>query len=201
MSHRFNLMLSLMLAAAFIACSNNLDSTNEKRVVLEGANLGNFYEIDPGLYRSDQPKEKDFAALEKYGIREVLSLRYFFGDTRKARNTSLKLHRIRTHAGKIRLDQMVEALKIIRDKKGPLLIHCWHGSDRTGAIVALYRMVFQGVDKEVAIDELVNGGYGYHSIYSNILDTLRSADIASIRADLGVEPIPADPVEEVMAAD
>ena len=63
-------------------------------------------------------------------------------------------------------------------------MHCWHGSDRTGTVIAMYRMVVQGWSREDALDELVNGGYGYHTIYRNIPAYIRNVDIDSIRQQL-----------------
>ena len=60
--------------------------------------------------------------------------------------------------------------------EGPVLVHCKHGADRTGCIVALYRIVFQSWSKEAAIDEMHNGGYGFiaymiisQSIYKTVI--------------------------------
>ena len=46
------------------------------------------------------------------------------------------------NAGKVSQEQLIDALRIIKNRKGPVLLHCWHGSDRTGATVAAYRIVF-----------------------------------------------------------
>ena len=52
----------------------------------------------------------------------------------------------------------------IRRASGPVLVHCLHGSDRTGTIVAMYRIVEQGWTREAAIAEMTGGGYGYHAV-------------------------------------
>ena len=58
-------------------------------------------------------------------------------------------------------EQLIEALRIIKNRKAPIVIHCHHGSDRTGAVCALYRVVFQNVSKEDAIHEMTEGGFGF----------------------------------------
>ena len=65
--------------------------------------------------------------------------------------------------------------------KAPIVIHCHHGSDRTGAVCALYRVVFQNVSKEDAIHEMTEGGFGFHRIYKNIIRRIKEADIEQIR--------------------
>ncbi len=155
-----------------------------QKIELPGSGLDNFYCIDTGVYRSEQPGYEGFRALEEYGIREVLSLRNFHTDTRKARGTSLCLHHIRTRASKISEAEVTEALRIIKDRTGPIVIHCWHGSDRTGAVIAMYRIVFQGYSKEEAIREMSGGGFGFHAQFQEIVLMIQAADIDRIRKEL-----------------
>lgn len=167
-----------LLAGAQLAPAEKID--------LPGATMKNFYRVDEKVYRSDQPAKEDFPLLEKFGIREVLNMRKIHSDDDKAEGTNLRLHRIKINTGRMSLGQMVEALRMIRDSRGPILIHCWHGSDRTGAVVAMYRIVFHGVAKEDAVYEMTNGGFGFHAVYSPIALTIMQADIPAIRRELGI---------------
>jgi len=145
------------------------------------ASLNNFYKLDEKVYRSAQPDRKGFEELKRLGIRNVLSFRDHHADDRGAKGLGLTLYRVKMEAGEIRDDQVVEAIRIIRTAKGPIVIHCWHGSDRTGLISAMYRILYQNWSKEEAIEELMKGGYGYHSLYRNIPEYIRKVDIESIR--------------------
>ena len=81
-------------------------------------------------------------------------------------------------------ENIMDALKVLRDAPKPVLIHCRHGADRTGLIVAMYRVVFQNWSKGCALNELMNGDFGYHSIWGNIPKELESADIDAIKSEL-----------------
>ncbi len=152
-----------------------------------GSKLGNFYALDNKVYRSEQPDSQAFGELKAFGIKEVLNLRQYHSDDDEAENLQIKLHHIKMNAGYIRPEQLVQALRVIQKSKGPILIHCWHGSDRTGTVSAAYRIVFQGWTKEQAIQELKEGGYGYHArFYPNIIDTLQTLDVDSMRKALGL---------------
>lgn len=144
-------------------------------------NLKNWYWVDGKVYRSEQPDAEAMAALEQFGIRRVLNLREFHEDRDEAKDTGLELFHLPLNAGNIQTADMVKALKIIRAADTPILIHCWHGSDRTGAVVAMYRIIEQGWSREAALDELVNGGYGYHSIYGNIRDYILAVDVEAVK--------------------
>ena len=147
------ILLSLLLGVIF---SISIFSQNLKveKITLPDSELTNLYKIDSGVYRSEQPSHEDFKALEKYGIGEALNLNE---------------------------EQLIEALRIIKNRKAPIVIHCHHGSDRTGAVCALYRVVFQNVSKEDAIHEMTEGGFGFHRIYKNIIRRIKEADIEQIR--------------------
>ena len=67
-------------------------------------------------------------------------------------------------------------------ERGPYLVHCQHGADRTGTMVAMYRMVIQGWSREKAVDELVNGGYGFHPMWKNILEYLQNVNVEKIQS-------------------
>lgn len=176
------ILLSLLLGVIFSISifSQNLKVDIEK-ITLPDSELTNLYKIDSGVYRSEQPSHEDFKALEKYGIGEALNLRNRHSDDDEAAGTNVKLHRVKTKAHSINEEQLIEALRIIKNRKAPIVIHCHHGSDRTGAVCALYRVVFQNVSKEDAIHEMTEGGFGFHRIYKNIIRRIKEADIEQIR--------------------
>jgi len=148
---------------------------------IEARNLKNFYKLDEHVYRSAQPDEEGFEYLKTLGIRNILNLRDYHNDDPGSKNPGMNLYRVEMDAGKIRTADVVAALRFVRRSEGPVLIHCWHGSDRTGTISALYRIVFQNWSKEEALDELMHGGFGYHAIYKNIPEFIRQADVKEIR--------------------
>ncbi len=49
-------------------------------------------------------------------------------------------------------------------------LHCYHGSDRTGASVAMYRIIFSktGLPTDALAYGMKHGGYGFHPIWQNI---------------------------------
>jgi protein tyrosine/serine phosphatase len=66
----------------------------------------------------------------------------------------------------------------------PVLVHCQHGSDRTGTMVALYRIAVQGWTKEAALDEMTQGGYGFHPLWKNLRRYVMRLDVDSLKAEV-----------------
>ena len=59
-------------------------------------------------------------------------------------------------------DRMIHKIvKLLSDpKSGRVYVHCEHGKDRTGLIVALYRVCHQGWSPDAAYAEMMEKGHG-----------------------------------------
>ncbi|MDR2875922.1 MAG: dual specificity protein phosphatase family protein [Methylobacillus sp.] len=149
--------------------------------------IGNLHRITPSLYRSEQFTKADVARLQTLGIKKVISFRAFHSDEEMLADSGIALQRIPFNTWDIDDKDVVAALKVLRDvdRDGPILIHCQHGADRTGLIAAMYRIVYQGWSKEQALDELQNGGYGFHTIWRNIPRYIKNVDVEKLRAQIG----------------
>jgi protein tyrosine/serine phosphatase len=150
---------------------------------LDGIN--NLHKIDNNLYRSEQPTKEGMKNLEKMGIRTVINLRTFHSDEDTLRDTRLLNQELSVKTWHIEDEDVVRVLQMIRKKEnGPFLIHCQHGADRTGVMSAMYRIVEQGWSKEAAIKEMVEGGYGFHAIWTNIIDYIEKVDVEKIKKEI-----------------
>lgn len=157
-------------------------------VALEG--VPNLHRISGRLYRSAQPTANGFLALETLGIHTVLNLRQYHDDDDEAAGTQLVLKHRWVNTGDFGDTEMLDALQTIAAAREPVLVHCWHGADRTGTVIALYRMVCQGWNREQALDELQYGGYGYHAMFDNIPAYLRQVDVGKLRRQVNGENCP-----------
>ena len=67
-------------------------------------------------------------------------------------------------------------------KHGPVLVHCYHGADRTGLISAIYRIIYQNWSIAEAKREMIKGPYGFHSIWQNMENFFTEQNIQDVRA-------------------
>jgi len=124
------------------------------------AGAPNLHRITPTLYRSAQPTREGFANLsQRLGIKSVVSLRAFHADDVLAGGLDLRLTRIPIHTWHIEDEDVIAALRAVikGQSRGPVLIHCQHGSDRTGLISALYRVIVEGWSKDQALATMLYG--------------------------------------------
>lgn len=152
------------------------------QIELEGTH--NFHRINGDLYRAAQPSARGMRVYEEYGIKTVINLRSMHSDMDEVRGTGLVLVEIPIITWSISEGDVIAVLQAIRDADKPVLVHCQHGADRTGLMIAMYRIVEQGWSRENAAAEMLGGGYGFHSIWKNIPDFLEEADIEYIKRAL-----------------
>ena len=177
-------LFTSFLVFSFVLVSQ--EKVSAKKV--ESKYFKRLYQINDSVYRSDQPNRKGFRELEAKGINSVINFRRNVRDDKRARDTKLRLEHFPLKTSELSEEQIVSALKLVQAAEKPVLIHCWHGSDRTGAIAAAYRIVFEGWEKEKAIAELRRDEFGYHeNWYPNVVDLLKNLNVEEIRDVLGIK--------------
>jgi tyrosine-protein phosphatase SIW14 len=183
-SMRKIVFLSLVFFLSWVVIGQAVERPQKWAVPVQSRYLKNFFQLDPKVYRSAQPSRRGFEEAKRLGITDVLNLRDNHTDKSEANDLGLTLHQIKAEADEINQQEIISALRTIRFAKGPVLVHCWRGSDRTGAVCAMYRIIFNNWSKEEAIDEMVNGGFGYHKMYENIVQLIREVDIEKIKSEI-----------------
>ena len=150
--------------------------------------IENLHRISPLVLRSAQPRREAAPVLRELGVRTIVSLRAFNADDDVFRDGGIRLVRVPINTWHIRDRHVIRALAEVRiaERHGAVLIHCMHGADRTGIVSALYRMAVQGWDKESARLEMLQGGFGYHTMWRNIPAYLAQVDAAAIAHALSV---------------
>ncbi len=145
----------------------------------------NFHRLNDSIYRSEQPDSTDIPFLKSLGIKSILNLRYYHHDTLfMGTYRYFNLYHIPMKAYYLTNKRMIEAMRILQTAPKPILIHCKHGSDRTGAVIAIYRILYNGYSKKEAIKEMKCKAFGFHHIFINIPAYLHTRNIEKIKASI-----------------
>jgi protein tyrosine/serine phosphatase len=121
--------------------------------------LPNFHKINNQLYRGAQPLTGGMKELAALGVKTIINLR---GEDERTRDeeTEAEASGLRYFSaplpgfGRPNDKQVERVLALINDSQNwPVFIHCRHGQDRTGTIVAIYRISEDGWSSEQAKKE------------------------------------------------
>ncbi len=125
----------------------------------------NFQKVNDGLYRGGQPTKDGFEGLARLGVKTIVDLRLpdeHSGAQEKKWVESLGMRYVNVPLKGLSAPSSTDVAKILAifndPSSGPVFVHCRRGADRTGTIVACYRISHDRWENRKALDEA--RGYG-----------------------------------------
>lgn len=116
----------------------------------------NFHQVDESLFRGGRPRPSAFPKLVELGIKTIINLeasesagqeKVLVDELNAKLPPEQRIDFISFPIGPREIERsgvshegMVRLFEQIRDARRPIFIHCYHGKDRTGMVVALYRI-------------------------------------------------------------
>src|SRR5258708_3511779 len=113
---------------------------------IETLGIPNFHQVNENVFRSGQPSPEAWPKLAKLGVKTVIDLRRLDEHSTEAEAKAV------TAAGMTYVNvpmkgvvapsesQMTKIFAVLLNTDGPILVHCKRGADRTGAVIACYRI-------------------------------------------------------------
>ena len=129
--------------------------------------LPNFHRVSERLYRGAQPSPGGIRKLTELGIKTIINLRGEDENTRaeqrEAEAAGLRYYAVAMPGLSRPGDEQVKHVMALIDaqENGPVFVHCKRGSDRTGTVVAVYRITHDGWTGTRAVDEARRHGMSW----------------------------------------
>jgi tyrosine-protein phosphatase SIW14 len=112
--------------------------------------LPNFHKVNDMVYRGAQPKSGGLELLKQLGVKTVVNLRDD-DDRAKQEEASARLAGLQyfnlpfARWGRPQDKEMEQVLSIINNPANqPVFVYCQRGADRTGVVIAVYRIAHDG---------------------------------------------------------
>ena len=135
--------------------------------------LSNVGRVAPGVYRGAQPEKDGFATLKRMGIRTVIDMRTTESEKTEVEAAGMKAVAVPIEMTRKGLKEKVDhVVALMADPANqPVYVHCRHGQDRTGIVVAAYRMKQQGWSLAEAEAEMQV--FGFNNVWINFKQFIR----------------------------
>lgn len=125
--------------------------------------LPNFHEVHPFLFRSGEPTKQGLCKLKEMGIKTLIDLRapseQKFDEKEAAAELDMKYIRMVMTSAPPTKEQVSTLLNEIKKAQqepsnGKVLVHCAHGSDRTGCMIGIWRVTQESWSYDDAYKEM-----------------------------------------------
>ena len=124
-----------------------------------------FYRVDDNVYRGLQPTRQDIANLASHGIRTVLDLRGALDhkgwEQQAVEAAGMRYIRIGMSGFFAPSDHAMDKILATLDDPslGPIFVHCRRGADRSGVVIACYRITHDHWTNAQAMTEARQQGF------------------------------------------
>jgi len=154
----------------------------------DGVALPNLYRVSDELYRGAQPTARGFDALRRLGVRTVINVRPGHEEATLCLRNGLRYVEIPMRTWRFEEQDVVRFLQLAASADhAPIFVHCRRGADRTGMLVAVYRVVIEGWSRQSALEEMTRGPYGYNRVWKKLVRFVEHMDVERLRRTAGLD--------------
>jgi len=158
--------------------------------------IPNFHQVNEHIYRGGQPSPEGWTSLAKLGVGTVIDLRR--EDEHSSQAEAQAVEAAGMHYVNIPLhgvsappaEKIVQALALL-NSPGAVFVHCKRGADRTGTVIACYRIGHDHWDSSRALAEAKS--YGMSIFQVGMKGYVKSFQPPAAQADASAKPVPLAP--------
>lgn len=163
-------LLPIILLLLLPACVSSREEMDESNYSMPEKNIVNFQKVNDDLFRSGRLYPADIKAIKKqYDIQTIISLEMLAPSNKRmqeerqtARELGISFINIPMFPiGDLDKTKLWQAYIAFRTADKPVLVHCWRGSERTGMVVGMHRVILDGRSYDRTFEEMNLYGFSW----------------------------------------
>jgi len=147
-SHNFLLALAIVASLRFAGAE-------------EAPGVPNFHQVNQQVFRGAQPTKEGWNSLAKLGVKVVIDLRQdkeggehlISAEAKAVQEAGMRYVNVPLKGIVAPSDDQIAKILIILNGPDPVFVHCRQGKDRTGVVIACYRIAHDRWDSKRAMGE------------------------------------------------
>lgn len=129
------------------------------------ASVPNFHQVNDHLYRGGQPGPEAWQSLAKMGVKTVIDLRRedehsTAAEAQAVAAAGMKYVNVPMKGVVAPTNEQIAKVLALFNSQEPVFVHCKRGADRTGTVIACYRISHDGWQQGQALQEAKSFGMG-----------------------------------------
>ena len=133
--------------------------------------VGNFEKVNDLVYRGAQPTDQGFQSLAKLGVHIVIDLQESgsaraIGEEKAVKAAGMQYINVPMEGMQTPSNESVSKVLAVLESgtNGPVFVHCHRGADRTGGIIACYRIEHDHWTNQKALSEARSMGMSWYQV-------------------------------------
>ena len=133
--------------------------------------VGNFQKVNDLVFRGAQPTDQGFQSLAKLGVHTVIDLQESgsaraIGEEKAVKAAGMEYINVPMEGMQTPSNESVSKVLTVLESgtNGPVFVHCHRGADRTGGVIACYRIEHDHWTNQKALSEARSMGMSWYQV-------------------------------------
>jgi tyrosine-protein phosphatase SIW14 len=160
---------ALALALCLPASPAHVETSGKVSSIVEVPGIPNFHQVNDHVFRGGQPAAESWPSLAKLGVKTVIDLRRedehsTAAEAKDVAAAGMKYINLPMKGVVAPANGQIQQVLALLNSPEPVFVHCHRGSDRTGTVIACYRIAHDGWNQKQALQEAKSFGMAWDQL-------------------------------------